>query len=52
LLGLSELYKALLTNTQEVASLRGETSNQLLDTIMDWNVYLERNAAAEPSQTP
>jgi hypothetical protein len=37
-------YKALLTNAQEVASLRGESSNQLLDILGDWNVYLERNA--------
>jgi hypothetical protein len=31
-------------NTQEVASLRGESSNQLLETLEEWNNYLERYA--------
>jgi hypothetical protein len=42
LLALSELYEALLTEAQEVASLRGESSNQLLETLEEWNDYLER----------
>ena len=35
-------YDALLTDAQEVASLRGESSNQLLETLEEWNDYLER----------
>jgi len=42
LLGLSELYEALLADAQEVASLRRESSNQLLETLEEWNDYLER----------
>jgi len=34
-------YDALLTDPQEVASLRGESSNQLLETLEEWNDYLE-----------
>jgi hypothetical protein len=42
LLALSELYEALLTDAQEVASLSGESSNQLFETLEEWNDYLER----------
>jgi hypothetical protein len=35
-------YDALLTDAQEVASLRGESSNQLFETLEEWNDYLER----------
>jgi hypothetical protein len=38
-------YDALLTDAQEVASLRGESSNQLLETLEEWNDYLERQCA-------
>jgi hypothetical protein len=30
---------------QEVASLRGESSNQLFETLEEWNDYLERRRA-------
>jgi hypothetical protein len=42
LLDLSEPYEAPVAGTQEVASLRGETSNQLLEILEEWNDYLER----------
>jgi hypothetical protein len=35
-------YEALLTSVQEVASLNRESSNQLLETLEEWNDYLER----------
>jgi hypothetical protein len=41
-LAFTERYEALLTDAQEVASLRGESSNQLLETLEEWNDYLER----------
>jgi hypothetical protein len=41
-LAFTELYEALLTDAQEVASLRGETSNQLVETLEEWNDYLKR----------
>jgi hypothetical protein len=42
LLAFTEPYAALPVNTQEVASPRGEISNQLLETLEEWNDYLER----------
>jgi len=42
LLDLSEPYEAPLAGTQEVASLRRESSNQLFETLEEWNEYLER----------
>ena len=36
-----ELYEIHLA-TQEVASLRGESSNQLLEILEEWNDYVER----------
>ena len=41
-LAFTELYEAPQTDAQEVASLRGESSNQLLENLEEWNVYLER----------
>jgi hypothetical protein len=35
-----------LTDAQEVASLRGESSNQLLETLEEWDDYLERYCVA------
>ena len=34
-----------------VASLRGESSNQLLETLEEWNDYLDRNPAIIPGAT-
>jgi hypothetical protein len=45
----TELYEAL--TRQEVASLRGESSNQLLETLEEWNDYLERYPAIIPGAT-
>ena len=42
LLHFSEVYETLLTDAQEVASLKGESSNQLFKTLEEWNDYLER----------
>jgi hypothetical protein len=39
---LTEAYEALQGNIQEVASLRKESSDQLLETLEEWNDYLER----------
>jgi hypothetical protein len=44
-------YDALLTDAQEVASLRGESSNQLFETLEEWNDYLERKPALIPEAT-
>jgi hypothetical protein len=41
-LAFTEAYEALVANAQEVASLRGESSNQLFETLEEWNDYLER----------
>jgi hypothetical protein len=42
LLDLSEPYEAPLGGTQQVASLNRESSNELFETLEEWNDYLER----------
>jgi hypothetical protein len=42
LLDLSEPYEAPVAGTQEVASPNLESSNQLFETLEEWNDYLER----------
>jgi hypothetical protein len=42
LLDLSELYEALPANAQESGVPNRESSNQLLETLEEWNDYLER----------
>jgi hypothetical protein len=39
-------------NAQEVASLRGESSNQLFEILEEWNDYLEREHALARQQPP
>jgi hypothetical protein len=48
----TESYEARPANAQEVASLRGESSNQLLETLEEWNDYLERQIARTSEQLP
>lgn len=38
-------YDALLTDAQEVASPNLESSNQLFETLEEWNDYVEREPA-------
>jgi len=44
----TEIYEALQPEPQEVASLRRESSNQLLETLEEWNIYLERIRSSKP----
>src|SRR5258708_15658970 len=46
LLDLSEPYQARSANSQEVASLNIESSNQLLETLEEWNATLNANASS------
>jgi hypothetical protein len=40
-------YDALLTDAQEVASPNLESSNQLFETLEEWNTQLERQCAGQ-----
>jgi hypothetical protein len=52
-LAFTDPYADLPANIQEVASLRGESSNQLFEILEEWNDYLEReNALARQQPTP
>ena len=44
----TEPYEARPANGREVASLRGESSNQLLETLEEWNKYLEHQRSTMP----
>jgi hypothetical protein len=50
-LAITELYKALLTDAREVASLNLESSNQLFEALEEWNATLERQCVLEPRTT-